>query len=290
MECKVILLSINVSINGYSNIFWIKYRIKTRNNIMYCTVRPNWLQQVTIGRVTWSSTQSISLWSDSKQRNYLFSNKNFQVWRSTTKWLTVEEKWFVPKQHTSPWSRTETFWKRERLATNYHESGFIVMVHLLRLWLLCRQADHKHHHQGEEGQHGGEVQVVDVLQHQWPVVLLEARWVWVNQVHHHADDTHRQADGEAPECTLGESRRTQGDFTRLASNKARFYVSLLLFSENLQWKCSCFHIWLTLQRGCSAITLQCKIQMEDSQTHTDRHTRPLHPKMMVPSTRSTPSH
>lgn len=82
------------------------------------------------------------------------------------------------------------------------------MVHLLRLWLLRSQADYKHHHQGEEGQHGGEVQVVDVLHHRWPVVRLEARRLRENKVQYHANDPHRQADGEAPECTLGGSGRT----------------------------------------------------------------------------------
>lgn len=76
------------------------------------------------------------------------------------------------------------------------------MAHLLRLWLLCSQADYQHHHQGEEGQHGGEVQVVDVLQHRRPVVLLEAQRRRVDKVQHHADDAHCQADSEAPERTL----------------------------------------------------------------------------------------
>lgn len=93
---------------------------------------------------------------------------------------------------------------------NYGESCVKAMVHLLRLWLLRRQADYKHHPQGEEGQHGGEVQVVDVLHHRWPGVLLEAQRLRVNEVQHHADDTHRQADGKAPECTLGGGGRTQG--------------------------------------------------------------------------------
>lgn len=81
------------------------------------------------------------------------------------------------------------------------------MVYLLRLWLLCSQADDKHHHQGEEGQHGGEVQVVDVLQHRGPVVHLEAQRRRVDKVQHHANDAHRQANSEAPECSLAGSRK-----------------------------------------------------------------------------------
>lgn len=88
------------------------------------------------------------------------------------------------------------------------------MAYLLRLWLLCSQADYKHHRQGEEGQHGGEVQVVDVLQHRGPVVHLEAQRFRVDEVQHHADDTHRQADSEAPECTLARKQKhTRRDLT-----------------------------------------------------------------------------
>lgn len=91
----------------------------------------------------------------------------------------------------------------------YQRKALRVTVYLLRLRLLCGQAEYEHHHQREKGQHGGEVQVVHLLQHRRPDVLLEAQRRRVHKVQHHADEAHRQADGEAPECTLGASGRTR---------------------------------------------------------------------------------
>lgn len=74
--------------------------------------------------------------------------------------------------------------------------------HLLWFGLLCSQADYNHHTQRDEGQQRGEVQVVDVFQHRRPVVLLVALGRRVNEVQHHADAAHHQANNQAPECTL----------------------------------------------------------------------------------------
>ncbi len=78
--------------------------------------------------------------------------------------------------------------------------------HLLWFGLLCCQADYNHHSQGQDRQQDGEVKVMDVFQHRGPVVLLKAQGRRVNEVQHHADASHKQADRQAPERTLRERR------------------------------------------------------------------------------------
>lgn len=78
------------------------------------------------------------------------------------------------------------------------------MLHLLWFGFFCSQADYDHDEQCDGGQDDGKVQVVDVFQNPWPVVLLIAKGCRVDKVQQHADAAHHQADDKAPECSLVE--------------------------------------------------------------------------------------
>lgn len=82
------------------------------------------------------------------------------------------------------------------------------LLHLLWFGFFCSQTDDDDDRQGEEGQHGRKVQVVDVFQHPRPVVLLIAEGRRVDKVQQHADAAHRQADDKAPEGSLMERQDT----------------------------------------------------------------------------------
>lgn len=82
------------------------------------------------------------------------------------------------------------------------------LLHLLWFGFFCSQTDYDDDQQGEEGQNGRKVQVVDVFQHPRPVVVLIAEGLGVNKVQQHAGAAHHQADDKAPECSLMERKDT----------------------------------------------------------------------------------
>lgn len=75
----------------------------------------------------------------------------------------------------------------------------------------CTEADSD----GDEGskptEEEGEIEVVHVLQHDWPPICLPTSWGWVRELQDHAQKSHSQAKHEAPEGSLWrEGRRRQG--------------------------------------------------------------------------------
>lgn len=62
---------------------------------------------------------------------------------------------------------------------------------------------------GEDAEDEREVEIVQVLQHSRPSVLLTTGWCTINKLHDHPNETNSQPKHEAPESTLREGKHKE---------------------------------------------------------------------------------